>query len=109
MDTGLLSDASSESIARPTGVQAIHLLLSGVTITAVFSCHALGIDAVPDQLYVQGVALAGLFAVVLQLLQPRWLVNDRLRAVAMPEAPKRCALHSRPLTGTPGLPSLLPG
>jgi hypothetical protein len=103
VDMGLLSDASlTMTTARTskiqdetstamlgTHVRTAHRLLSAAIIVVVMVSHALGLDAIPDQLYVQGVAIAGLFAVVLQLRQPRWLVGDRLKSIPMPEAPRR--------------------
>ena len=94
---GLLSDASVRLDPSPKqmlfgnaiSVRTIHRLLSAAIVAVVFVSHFLGIEVIPDQVYVQGVAVAGLFAGVLPLMQPRWLVGDRMRAVQMPAAPKR--------------------
>lgn len=89
VDMGGLSDVAT----LPAGARVRRRLVAAAIVVpvAAMAGHAAGVDALPDQLYVQGVVLAGGAVMALQLRQPAWLVPKCAVGVKMPREARRCA------------------
>ena len=96
---GCITDDSSKPEGRR--LQTAHQALSTAILVVAFAAHRSEMDAILDQLYVQGALFAGFAAGPLQLLQPRWLVSPRLKAaIPLPRPSKWSDTHTHTHTHT---------